>query len=62
MPRRTNPIIRFWHELRRRKVLSVIAMYAGAAFVIIELTNNVVDPLGLPNWIPTLVILLLVVG
>lgn len=62
MPKRSNPIIRFWQELRRRKVLSVVAMYAGAAFIIIELTNNVVDPLGLPEWVPTLVILLLIVG
>lgn len=37
-------------------------MYAGAAFVIIELTNNVVDPLRLPEWLPTVIILLLIVG
>jgi hypothetical protein len=37
-------------------------MYAGAAFVIIELTNNVVGPLGLPGWVPTVVILILIVG
>jgi len=62
MPKKPNPIARFWQELRRRKVLSVLAMYAGAAFIIIELSNNVVDPLGLPDWIPTLVILILIVG
>jgi tetratricopeptide (TPR) repeat protein len=62
MSKNTNPIVNFWQELRRRKVLSVIAMYAGAAFVIIELTNNVVEPLGFPNWIPTVIILLLIVG
>ena len=52
----------FWLELKRRRVFRVIAMYAGAAFVIIEVTNNVVEPLGLPNWVPTLVILLLIIG
>lgn len=52
----------FLHELKRRKVFRVIAMYAGAAFVIIELINNVVDPLSLPSWLPTVVILLLIVG
>lgn len=62
MPKISNPISRFWQELKRRKVLSVLAMYAGAAFIIIELTNNVVDPLGLPYWVPTLVILLLILG
>jgi len=62
MPKKPNPIARFWQELRRRKVLSVLAMYAGAAFIIIELTNNVADPLGFPDWVPTLVILLLIIG
>ncbi len=52
----------FLHELKRRNVFRVIAMYAGAAFVIIELINNVVDPLSLPQWLPTIIILLLIVG
>jgi len=52
----------FLHELKRRNVFRVIAVYAGAAFVIIELINNVVDPLSLPGWLPTAVILLLIVG
>jgi TolB-like protein/Tfp pilus assembly protein PilF len=56
-----NPF-NFWQELKRRNVFRVIAVYAGAAYVIIELANNVVEPLGLPGWIPTLVILLLIVG
>lgn len=53
---------KFWQELKRRKVFRVLAMYAGAAFVIIEVTNNIVDPLGLPSWLPTVVILLLILG
>ena len=52
----------FLHELKRRNVFRVIAVYAGAAFVIIELINNVVDPLSLPQWLPTIIILLLIVG
>ena len=52
----------FLHELKRRNVYRVIAVYAGAAFVIIELINNVVDPLRLPEWLPTIVILLLIIG
>jgi tetratricopeptide (TPR) repeat protein len=52
----------FLHELKRRNVFRVIAIYAGAAFVIIELINNVVDPLSLPVWLPTVVILLLIIG
>ena len=50
----------FLKELKRRNVFRVIAMYAGAAFVIIEVINNVVNPLRLPGWLPTIVILLLI--
>jgi len=56
-----NPF-RFWQELKRRKVVRVIAMYAGAAYIIIELVNNVAEPLHLPVWTATLVILLLIIG
>jgi len=52
----------FLNELKRRNVFRVIAVYAGAAFVIIELINNVVDPLSLPGWLPIVVILLLIIG
>jgi tetratricopeptide (TPR) repeat protein len=52
----------FWKELKRRKVFRVIAMYAAAAYVIIELSNNIVEPLSLPGWVPTLIIVLLVIG
>ncbi|MGM0666447.1 MAG: tetratricopeptide repeat protein [Bacteroidota bacterium] len=52
----------FWQELKRRKVFRVITMYAAAAYVIIELSNNIVEPLRLPEWVPTLIIVLLVTG
>jgi tetratricopeptide (TPR) repeat protein len=57
-----NSLTRFWHELKRRKVFRVVAMYAGTAYIIIEVVNNLVAPLHLPSWIPTLVILLLAIG
>ena len=57
-----NKISRFWQELKRRNVVRVITVYAGAAFVIIELINNITEPLRLPEWTPTLVIVLLAIG
>jgi len=57
-----NKLSQFWQELKRRRVIQVITVYAGAAFVIIELVNNVTEPLRLPEWTPTLVIILLLVG
>ena len=57
-----NKLSQFWQELKRRKVIKVAAMYAGAAYILIELANNVVEPLNLPDWSPRLVILLVMIG
>ncbi len=57
-----NKLSRFWKELKRRNVVRVITVYAGAAFVIIELINNITEPLRLPEWTPTLVIIILLIG
>jgi tetratricopeptide (TPR) repeat protein len=57
-----NKLIKFWQELKRRKVFSVVTTYAATAYIIIEVINNIVSPLHLPVWIPTLVILLLIAG
>jgi len=52
----------FWHELKRRKVVRVITVYAAAAFVILELMSIVVEPLRLPGWTLSMVIVLLIIG
>ena len=62
MPDKPNNFASLWQELKRRKVVRVITVYAAAAFVIIELINNVAEPLSLPDWTPTLVIVLLAIG
>jgi adenylate cyclase len=62
MDGRPNKLSQFWQELKRRKVIRVITVYAAAAFVIIELTNNITEPLSLPECVPTLVIVLLAIG
>ena len=62
MARKTNSIERFWQELKRRKVFGVVTTYAATAYIIIEVTNNLVEPLSLPAWIAKLVILLLGAG
>jgi len=58
MDNNPNKLSRFWQELKRRNVGRVVAVYAGAAFVIIELINNITEPLRLPDWTPTFVIVL----
>jgi len=52
----------FFQELKRRKVTRVITVYAAAAFVILELLSIVVEPLRLPEWTLSMVIVLLVIG
>jgi TolB-like protein/AraC-like DNA-binding protein len=52
----------FFQELKRRKVTRVITVYAASAFVILELLSIVVEPLRLPEWTLTMVIVLLVIG
>ena len=49
MPQAPNKITKFWLELKRRKVIKVIALYAATALL-------------LPSWTLTLVIVLLAIG
>jgi len=58
----SNRLSRFWQELKRRKVIHVITVYASAAFVIIELINNLAEPLNLPPNLITIVVIVLAVG
>jgi len=52
----------FFSELKRRKVVRVISVYAAAAFVTLELLSIVIEPLRLPDWTLSLVIVLLSIG
>jgi len=57
-----NKLSQFWQELKRRKVIKVIAIYAGTAFIILEVVDIVIPALLLPSWTVTLVIVLLGIG
>lgn len=57
-----NKFSQFWQELKRRNVVRVVTVYAGAAFVILELVSIIVEPLKLPSWLLPVVIVLLAVG
>lgn len=62
MPSEPDRISLFFKELKRRKVVRMITVYAAAAFVILQLVSIIVDPLNLPEWTLTLVIVLLSTG
>jgi hypothetical protein len=62
LTRHQNRLSLFWHELKRRRVIHVITVYASASFAIIEIINNLTEPLNLPTSLSTIIIILLAVG
>ena len=49
-------------ELNRRKVLRTVGAYAVSVFVILQLMDAAVEPLRLPEWLPTLMVIVLILG
>ena len=52
----------FFAELKRRKVAQVAAVYLVVAWLIAQVIDVIEDPLSLPPWFATVVIVLLAVG
>lgn len=52
----------FWAELKRRKVFLVAAAYVPVALIVIALAVDVEEPLRLPEWTDSLVIVLVIIG
>ena len=49
-------------ELNRRKVLKTVGAYAVGVFVLLQLMDAAVEPLRLPDWVPTLVVIITILG
>ena len=62
MAQRPNKLSQFWQELKRRRVAHVITVYASAAWVLIQLVNNLTEPLNLPTGLATIMVIVLAVG
>jgi TolB-like protein/Tfp pilus assembly protein PilF len=62
MPENAGNPLSFWQELKRRKVVRVIIVYAAASFVILELISIIEEPFGLPDWTTRFVFVILSVG
>jgi TolB-like protein len=52
----------FFAELKRRNVYKVAVAYAVIAWLLIQVTDTVLPRLNLPEWIVTLVIVLVILG
>jgi len=62
MPDKPKGLSHLWKELKRRRVVHVITVYASASFVLIELVNNLTEPLNLPLKLATIMVVILAVG
>lgn len=51
-----------WTELKRRRVIRVVILYAIAGWIVIEVASTVMPSLNLPEWTVTLVIALVALG
>jgi len=51
-----------WAELRRRRVVRVAAVYAVTAWLLIQIVTSIEEPLSLPTWLDTFVIVVLAIG
>jgi adenylate cyclase len=52
----------FWEELKRRRVIRVVVLYAIAGWIVIEVASTVLPNLNLPQWSVTLVTVLVALG
>lgn len=62
MPHTSNHPFQFWQVLKRRKIIRIVIAYIAAGVAVIEFVDLVTEPLNLPEWLLTLVIVLVAVG
>lgn len=53
---------RFFSEMKRRKVYPVIAGYALAAWLLLQIGEVTFEPLGLPAWFMTMLVIAVMIG
>jgi TolB-like protein/tetratricopeptide (TPR) repeat protein len=53
---------RFFEQLKRRNVLRAAAGYAVLAWLIIQIADTVFPILGVPAWVTTMVVILVIIG
>jgi len=51
-----------WTELRRRKVFRVAVVYVATAFAVLQAADIMLPRLGVPDWVMSLIVLLVLLG
>jgi len=57
-----NHLGRLWHELRRRRVVHSAGFYLAACWLILQVFDVVMVPIGMPEWVMKLAVWLSVIG
>ena len=52
----------FLGEIKRRKVFQAVVLYAVTAWLLVQVIVSIEEPLNLPDWADTFVIVLLAIG
>ena len=53
---------KFFDEIKRRDVVRAAAAYAVVAWIVVEVASTVLPPLGAPDWVMTMIIVLAGLG
>ena len=62
MSDRPSSLQALFAEMKRRRVFRVMAVYGAVAFVILQVADIAFEPLGLPDWTLTFVVVLAILG
>jgi adenylate cyclase len=57
-----SAVAAFWAELKRRRVVRVVVLYAIGGWIVIEVTSTISPNLSLPEWTVKLVTVLVALG
>ncbi|MFN2383827.1 MAG: tetratricopeptide repeat protein [Gemmatimonadota bacterium] len=52
----------FWTRVRQAKLLRVLAVYFGAAWIVLQVTSLFIDRLGVPEWFMPVTLVLILIG
>jgi TolB-like protein/Tfp pilus assembly protein PilF len=61
-PASPSRLAAFLAELKRRRIFRVAVVYAGVAFIVFQLVDAIFEPLHIPGWVGTTIIVLLLIG
>ena len=61
-PSRPPTLQALFAEMKRRRVFKVMAVYGAVAFVVLQIADIAFEPLGLPAWTMTFVLVLAMLG